>query len=241
MIKVLIIDDEPLACALIREYLEEVENITVVATCHDGFEGVKAIAQHQPDLIFLDVQMPKITGFEMLELLDEQPAVIFTTAFDEYAIRAFDSSAIDYLLKPFSKDRFDKALAKYFQQANAVTEKTAGLPIQLMPVNRVVIKDGSKIRIIPYPDIVLLEAYGDYVKIKAAGGSFLKKKTMQQFEEILPTEQFVRIHRSYIVNIAHIVRIEPYEKNGHAALLKDNTRIAVSRTGYQRIKQLLDL
>jgi len=201
--KAIIIDDEPLARSIIKEYLQPYTNITLVEECNDGFEGIKAIQQHHPDLIFLDIQMPKINGFEMLELIENPPSVIFTTAFDEYAIKAFESNAVDYLLKPFSKDRFDKAVQKYLQQkkvspqkTEAILESAAQSPVQQ---NRVVVKDGSKSKIIPVTQIQYLEAADDYVKIFTAEGSFLKKKTMSYFEQSLQSFQFARIHRSYIV------------------------------------------
>lgn len=242
MIKALIIDDEPLACDLVQEYLTDYSEIEVVGRCHDGFAGIKAIGEHQPDLIFLDVQMPKISGFEMLELLDDPPAVIFATAFDEYAIQAFESNAVDYLLKPFSKERFDRAVRKFMDRGPVEQEENrkalGSLP---KDQNRVVIKDGSKIRIIPIQEVVRLEADDDYVKIFTQQGNFMKKKTLTHFEDSFSPEQFVRVHRSHLVNVAHITRIDPYEKNSHVALLKNNERIPVSRGGYQKLKEILRL
>ncbi|MGZ8544757.1 MAG: LytR/AlgR family response regulator transcription factor, partial [Flavisolibacter sp.] len=210
MIKALIIDDEPLARSIVKEYLQEIPGIELVAECGDGFEGIKSINQLQPHLIFLDVQMPKINGFEMLELLDPKPAVIFTTAFDEYAIKAFENHAVDYLLKPFSKDRFDKALEKFYLSAPVQkknTEVMLATSTQLPShAERVVVKTGGRIRIIPVHDIHFLEAADDYVKIHTAEGHYLKNKTMTFFEECLPPDQFVRTHRSYMVNIHQITR-----------------------------------
>ena len=167
MIKTILIDDEPLARSITREYLQSYQDIEIVQECNDGFEGVKAITQHKPDLIFLDIQMPKITGFEMLELLEHSPAVIFTTAFDEYAIKAFEAHAIDYLLKPFSKERFDKALQKWMSQRKQSTGPSAILSDEIRQPeerNRIVVKEGGNIRIIPVQDILYVEAYDDYVK-----------------------------------------------------------------------------
>ncbi|WP_417592635.1 LytR/AlgR family response regulator transcription factor [Owenweeksia hongkongensis] len=243
-IKALLIDDEPLACDLVQEYLQDYGEVEIVGRCHDGFEGLKAINEHQPDLVFLDVQMPKISGFEMLELLDEPPAVIFATAFDEYAIKAFEQNAVDYLLKPFSKERFDKALQKFLVRQGALPEnvkKVVEEAVQTTDQNRVVIKDGAKIRIIPVKDIIRLEADDDYVKIFTAQGNFMKKKTLTHFEKTLTQDIFVRVHRSHLLNISHILRIDPYEKNSHVALLKDNTRVPVSRSGYQVLKGVLNL
>ena len=245
MIKVLIIDDEPLARSIILEYLQDVKDIEVVQQCGDGFEGVKAIMQHQPHLVFLDVQMPKINGFEMLELVESRPAVIFTTAFDEYAIRAFENHAVDYLLKPFSKERFDKALEKFFHSSPQQKKHTDNLlqSAQLFPSQseRVVVKTGGKIKIIPVPQIHYLEAADDYVKIFTAEGNFLKNKTMSFFEEDLPKTQFVRTHRSYIVNIQEITRIDPYEKENHVAILRTGAKIPVSKPGYARLKAVLGI
>ena len=245
MIKALIIDDEPLACDLVQEYLQDFENIEVVARCHDGFQGMKAISEYKPDLVFLDVQMPKINGFELLELIDEPPAIIFTTAFDEYAIKAFEANAVDYLLKPFSKDRFDQAVQRFLDkplekktQARQLSEKN--MPPQKSS-NRLVIKDGAKIRIIPIKEVIRLEADDDYVKLFTEQGKFMKKKTLQHFEDSLSAEQFVRVHRSHLINVMHIARIDPYQKNSHVALLKNNERIPVSRGGYQKLKAMLQL
>ena len=247
MIKAIIIDDEPLARLVVQEYLQNYPQITIAHVCNDGFEGVKAINQYHPDLIFLDVQMPKITGFEMLELIENPPAVIFATAFDEYAIKAFETHAIDYLLKPFSKERFDKAMEKWlaqtgFQQQKTATEallQSAGeLPGQS---ERIVVKIGGKIKIIPVPELHYLEAADDYVKLYTKEGSFLKNKTMGFFEQTLNPRQFVRTHRSYIINVHEITRIEPYEKESHLAILKSATKIPVSKAGYVKLRAVLGL
>jgi two-component system LytT family response regulator len=244
MTKVIIIDDEPLARSIIKEYLQSHSGIEIIQECNDGFEGIKSIMQHPPDLIFLDVQMPKINGFEMLELVDEPPAVIFTTAFDEYAIKAFDSHAVDYLLKPFSKERFDKAIQKWMDQKNTVTnhssflETVAQSPQQSQ---RIVVKTGGKIQIIPVQEIDYLEAADDYVKINTKKGVFLKNKTMSYFEQVLQKQQFVRTHRSYIINVLAINRIDPYEKDSHIVVLQSGAKIPVSKTGYSKLKEILGL
>jgi two-component system LytT family response regulator len=246
MSKVIIIDDEPLARSMVKEYLQKHPQLDLVTECGDGFEGVKAIQQHQPDLIFLDIQMPKINGFEMLELLEQTPAVIFTTAFDEYAIKAFEAHAIDYLLKPFNQERFDKAVTKWQDQRSSNTEtKTEDLletasqsPTQS---HRIVVKNGSKIKIIPVHDVFYLEAADDYVKIHTTEGYFLKNKTMNHFEKALDDQQFVRSHRSYIVNVQQITRIDPYEKDNHIAILRSGAKVPVSRGGYGKLKTVLGL
>lgn len=248
MKRVLIIDDEPLARMVVQEYLQAfTADIQVLQECGDGFEGIKAIMQHQPDLIFLDVQMPKINGFEMLELVEQPPQVIFTTAFDEYAIKAFETHAIDYLLKPFSRERFNKAIEKYLAQAGnkpsakpteALLEAAAQSPAQH---ERIVVKTGTKVKIIPVHDIEYLAADDDYVSIFTPEGSFLKNKTMNFFEQMLDPRHFARVHRSYIVSIAQITRIDPYEKDAHLAILKSGARIPVSKAGYVKLRQVLGI
>ena len=243
--KAILIDDEPLARSLVREYLAAFPQIEVVQECSDGFEGLKAITQHQPDLVFLDVQMPKINGFEMLELLDQPPAVIFTTAFDEFAIKAFDAHAIDYLLKPFSQERFNKAVEKWQQQKDQAEQvkNTQALLQTTAPErqDRIVVKIGTKIRIIPEPDILFLEADDDYIKVYTPDGAFLKSKTLGYFEKSLDPKKFIRVHRSYMLQISQITRIEPYEKDSHVAILKSGAKVPVSRSGYAKLKQVLGL
>jgi two-component system LytT family response regulator len=242
--KCVIIDDEPLARSIVKEYLQAYNDIEIVAECNDGFEGMKAVQQYKPDLIFLDIQMPKINGFEMLELFEEPPAVIFTTAFDEFAIKAFELNAIDYLLKPFNKERFNKAIQKFLQQTptsepmQAVLETAAQSPTQQ---NRIVVKVGAKIKIIPVNQINYLEAADDYVKIVTADGTFLKKRTMSFFEQSLTNWHFVRIHRSYIVNTQLITRIDPHEKDSHLVLLNNGAKLPVSKTGYSKLKEVLGI
>ncbi len=243
MIKCIIIDDEPLARSIVLEYLQSYQQIEVLKECNDGFEGLKAIQELKPDLIFLDVQMPKVSGFEMLEILEEPPSVIFTTAFDEYALKAFDANAVDYLLKPFAKERFDKAMQKWLIQRDQpakLNQLSAENSIrQPEEFERVVVKNGNNIRIIPIDDIDYFEAYDDYVKIHVADGYFLKKKTMNYFESVLDPAKFVRAHRSYIVQIPQITKIEPYEKDGHVALLKSGKKVPLSKSGYTKLKAVL--
>jgi two-component system LytT family response regulator len=251
-IKAIIIDDEPLARMIVQEYLQSYSNITIMQECGDGFEGIKAIQQHHPDLIFLDIQMPKINGFEMLELVESPPAVIFTTAFDEYAIKAFENHAVDYLLKPFNKDRFDKALRKWLDQratrgsdlithggaTDELLETAAQSPTQQ---HRIVVKTGGKIKIIPLEDIHFLEAADDYVKIHTHNGAFLKNRTMAYFEKTLDPAQFVRTHRSYILNVQQVTRIDPYEKDSHLCILQSGAQVPVSKAGYMKLKGVLGL
>ena len=238
----IIIDDEPLARMIVKEYLQYHPHITLLQECGDGFEGMKAIQEHKPDLIFLDIQMPKITGFEMLELIDEPPQVIFTTAFDEYAIKAFDTHATDYLLKPFSKERFDKAINKLNTSKLNYTKEIVETVLQAqVQTNRIVVKDNGKIKIIPFAQLQYLEASDDYVKIHTTDGDFLKKKTMQFFENTLPANEFIRVHRSYIVYTPLITRIDTHEKDNYLLQLTNGERIPVSKAGYQKLKEVLGI
>ena len=245
MIRTIIIDDEPLARDVVKHYLGSFPEVEVVAECSDGFEGIKAIAEHQPDLIFLDIQMPKISGFEMLELIDKHPAVIFTTAFDEYAIKAFEVNAVDYLLKPIEQGRFDLAMQKLparLNHSDVIARElldVAGLsPAQS---NRVVVKKNGVIKIIAISDIHYLEADDDYVKLSTAEGIFHKNKTMSFFEQTLESSQFIRIHRSYIINLAQVSRIELKEKESYIVLLKSDIWLPVSKTGYIKLKAALGM
>jgi two-component system LytT family response regulator len=241
VIKAVIVDDEPLARSVVQEYLEAYTEVEVVQECSDGFEGVKAVQQHQPQLLFLDIQMPKINGFEMLELLEPPPAVIFTTAFDEYALKAFEANALDYLLKPFSRERFDKAMQKFLQDQQKPAKTSFDEPLLPEQAQRVVVKWNGKIKIIPMAEIQYLEAADDYVKIYTAEGAFLKNKTMGYFEKALPPALFVRTHRSFIVNVHQITRIEPYERESYMGILKSSAKVPVSKSGYQKLKAVLGL
>lgn len=243
MIPAILIDDEPLARSIVKEYLEAFPEIEVMQECNDGFEGMKAIMQYKPQLIFLDVQMPKINGFEMLELIEQPPAVIFVTAFDEYAIKAFELHAVDYLLKPFSKERFTKAVEKFLGQTHTTVAEPllASAAVSPQQRQRIVVKNAGKIKIIPVEDVHYLEAADDYVKINTKEGSFLKNRTMAHFEDILDPTQYVRTHRSYIINVQLITRIDPYEKDNHLAILKDGKKIPVSKAGYSKLKEVLGL
>lgn len=248
MIKTILIDDEPLARSMVLEYLQQHPEFHVLAECNDGFEGVKAIQQHQPDLVFLDIQMPKLTGFEMLELLDQQPHIIFTTAFDEYALKAFEKNAIDYLLKPIRPDRFQKAIDKFKASFQAqVTPKIDTEKLQesmeeeTNALERVVVKNGTQIKIIPVQQINYLEAYDDYVKIHTNEGMFLKNKTMSSFEKQLDPKQYVRVHRSFIVKVDQLQKIEPMEKDSYIATLLSGGKVNISKSGYARLKQIIGL
>ncbi len=241
--KIIIIDDEPLARSIVRKYLTDYPSFYVVAECSNGFEGIKAIEEYQPDLVFLDIQMPKINGFEMLELIDEQPGVIFTTAFDEYAIRAFDSSAVDYLLKPFSKERFQKAIEKWKGVSGVEVNSKVNELIGKQPDEhlRIVVKEKENIQIVPTANVFFIEAYDDYVKIHTSEKSYLKKKTMNYYEQTLRKLGFIRIHRSFLLNINYLTRIESFEKNSYKAILTNGERLSISRNSYGDLKKLLGL
>jgi two-component system, LytTR family, response regulator len=248
---VVLVDDEELARALLREYIGSSPDIEILAECANGFEAVKAIAEKKPDLVFLDVQMPKLDGFEVLELIGQEVAVIFVTAYDQYAMRAFDEHAVDYLLKPFSLERFQKALERARQRlgekgssaAPVVTPAASELARVARPpqefLQRVVVKDGSRVHIIPVERLDYAESQDDYVSLHSQGKSYLKEQTISSLEAALDPERFVRIHRSVIVNLERVAKIEPYAKDSRVAVLSDGAQLPVSRAGYERLRSLL--
>jgi two-component system, LytTR family, response regulator len=245
-ITAVIIDDESLGRQIVRKYLSLRNDVEIVAECSNGFEGVKKINELNPDLVFLDIQMPKLNGFEMLELLDEPPAIIFTTAYDQYAIKAFEVNAADYLLKPFSTERFEEALNKarfLLQNKSRQKEIVRELIKHNQQTNdyleRIVVKDGPKIHIIPLESLIYIEAQDDYVMIHSTEGNLLKQKTMKYFEEHLPPEDFLRIHRSFIVSIPRIKKLELIEKETYKLFLDDGTSLPVSKSGYDKLKTIL--
>ena len=242
--KAIIVDDEELARSLVREYLSLHSDVEIVAECSNGFDAVKVVAEQKPDLMFLDIQMPKLNGFEVLELLDEHPAIIFVTAYDQYALKAFEVHAIDYLLKPFTKQRFDDALARALQSLHKKhSQKTKALiqetKLKDTPLERVLIKEGSKVHVFPVQKIDYVEAQDDYVSFRVEGKSHLKQQRLAELETSLDEKYFVRIHRSYILNIERISKIELYAKDSRVALLKDGTKLPISRSGYDKLKLLL--
>ena len=242
--RALIVDDEELARHIIREFLQPHTEIEIAAECANGFEAVKAVAEHKPDLIFLDVQMPKLTGFDVLELIGEEVSVIFVTAYDQYAMRAFDVHAVDYLLKPIGRDRFEAALARAKERLGEKMPAAQELAAAARPpqqfLERVVVKDGTRVTLIPIVKLDYVEAQDDYVALASQGKKHLKQQTIASLEACLDPKCFVRIHRSYIVNLERVVRIEPYGKDSRLAILSDGARLPVSRTGYARLQSLLD-
>jgi two-component system LytT family response regulator len=240
----LIIEDEELARNLLKSYLKDHPKLNLIGECENGFEGVQKINELKPDLVFLDIQMPKITGFEMLELLDHKPEIIFTTAYDQYALKAFDYSAVDYLLKPFSKDRMLEAIEKVADRIGN-NESTGDKLEQLSSyavneyLERIVVKDRHKINIIPVDQVRYLESMDDYVLIYTQDGRYMKQNTMKYFEAHLNPKDFIRIHRSYIVRVECIAEIQQYEKESYIVIMKDKTKLKVSKTGYKKIKEVL--
>ena len=242
MIKTLIVDDEPLAAGLVKEFLSVYPQFEVVAICHDGFEALKAIQLFQPELIFLDIQMPKITGFELLELLENPPSVLFTTAFDQYAVQAFDVKGIDYLVKPFSEARFAQAITRFLsQQKTKIVPEAVDYPVSEERNKRIVVRVKNEIKIIQTQEVRYFEAEDDYISIHTQEGKFLKKMTMKQLEESLDPEKFARVHRSFLVNLQEVAGLEPYEKESFLLRLRSGQKIPVSKSGYARLRQVLGL
>lgn len=243
--RILIVDDEMLARAVVREYLAEHADVEIVAECANGFEAVKAITELAPDLVLLDIQMPKLDGFEVAELAGSKTRYIFATAFDQYAIKAFEFHALDYLLKPFSQQRFDQALAH--ARASLVKGPGDAAIEQLvreaagrnLPLSRVLIRDGARVHVVGCDRIDYIEAQDDYVQIHADGKSHLKNQRLAELEAQLDGARFLRIHRSIIVNLARIDRIEQATRDSYVAVLKDGNRLPVSRSGYQKVRAAL--
>lgn len=245
-IKIIVVDDEKLARDIVKRHIETFEELEFAGECSNGFEALKMIQEINPEIVFLDIQMPKINGFEMLELLENPPVIIFSTAYDQYALKAFEVNATDYILKPFDTQRFNEAIEKAFaalKNKKSFDENVAKLvkhnDEETEVLSRVVVKKGQKINIIPVENINYLEAQDDYVMIHTVEGKFLKQKTMKYFETHLPVENFVRIHRSYILNINFMRQIELFEKESHKVILKNDTRLPVSKSGYSKLKEII--
>ncbi|MGA7837985.1 MAG: response regulator [Ignavibacteriaceae bacterium] len=245
-IRVIIIDDESLARSITRKYLSDRTEFEIIAECSNGLDAIKKINEEKPDIVFLDIQMPKMTGFEMLELLEDPPIIIFTTAYDHYAIKAFEVNAVDYLLKPFSEDRFNEALEKTIVHLKEKTSQSEIIKNLIEKndenvefIERVIYKDGQKINIVPTEKIRWLEAQDDYVMVHTENNKFLKLKTMKYFERHLDPSYFVRIHRSYIISIDSIKHLEQSEKDSYKIILKNNQQLPVSKTGLSKLKNIL--
>jgi two-component system LytT family response regulator len=242
-IQTIIVDDEEPARLVLREFLSAHEEVKIIAECANGFDAVKAITESKPDLVILDIQMPKLNGFEVLELVDRPPAVIFATAYNQYAIKAFEVHAVDYLLKPFSKERLTEALVHakghLKKKSFTVQELASAAGMRPSPLERILVKDGSKVHVIPVEKIDYIEAQDDYVAIKSDGKTHLKQERMAELEKELDASKFVRVHRSYILNLERIARIELYAKDSRMAILKDGTKLLISRAGYDKLKTML--
>jgi len=239
-LRVLLVDDEELARRVLREYLERDPAVEIVGECANGYEAVRAVTEMKPDLLLLDVQMPKLDGFEVLELLDQEVSVVFVTAFDAHAIRAFDVHAVDYLLKPVSEDRLAQALARVRERgrvapkAELLADARRDRP---KPIDRLMVRDGTKVHVIQAAELEYAVARDDYVELHAGGKEFLKHQTLNDLESQLDPAHFVRTHRSYIVNVERIAKIEPYAKDSRVAVLQDGTQLPMSRAGYARIRE----
>lgn len=240
--RVAIVDDELLARSVLREYLARHDDIDIVAECANGFDAVKAIAELEPELVFLDIQMPRLDGFEVAELIGAKTKLIFVTAYDQYALKAFECHALDYLLKPFSEQRFEQALAH--ARASRGTPGTVQTlareaATRTAPLDRVLIRDGAKVHVIASARIDYIEAQDDYISIRSEGKSYLKSQRLSELETQLDPAKFLRVHRSYLLNIDGIRRIEAATKDSHVAILRDESRIPVSKAGYQKLKLLV--
>ena len=245
-LRIAIVDDEPPARMVLREYLEQEQGIAIVAECANGFEAVKAVAEQKPDLLILDVQMPKLDGFEVLELVGHDTAVIFATAYDEYALRAFDVHAVDYLLKPFSRERLHDAterarqrLARGEHTATGASDLSAAARPAGTRLARIVIRDGADVHVVPIERVDYIEAQDDYIAVHTGGRTLLKDQTMANVEAQLDPRRFVRIHRSFLLNLDRLARIQATGKDTRAAVPRDGRELPVSRTGYARLQELL--
>lgn len=244
-INAIIVDDEPLARQSLKKALKDIAGITILEECANGFEAVQAVQRVRPDLLFLDIQMPKLDGFDVVELLgNEAPFVIFVTSYDEYALRAFEAEALDYLLKPVKADRLKKAVARVRERLQVKESQPFDTLLDkhrdsLGPLDRVLIRDGSNVFIIPVEDIIYVEAQDDYIKIYTPEKSYLKTQRLSNLEKAVPPRRFCRIHRSYLLNIDHLKKIEPYTKDSRLALLKNGAKLPISRSGYSRLMERL--
>ncbi len=244
-ITVIIVDDEELARQAVRHECRRHPELSVIAECSNGFEAVKAIIEKRPSIVFLDIQMPKLSGFEVLEVVEPGFSVVFVTAHDEHAIRAFDANAVDYLLKPFSPERFDRAVERAVERLRLGTtdeERQKGIEAGRSrdPAERVLVREGSRVHVLPLDRISHIEAQDDYVAVVSGGKKYLKQQTMAEIESVLPDGRFARVHRSSIINLDYLARIELYAKDSRVAILRDGTKVKVSRSGYEKLKGFLE-
>ena len=243
-LRVAIVDDEDLARAVVREYVDGIADVEIVAECANGFEAVKAVSELQPDVLILDVQMPKLNGFEVLELVGRDVAVVFVTAYDQYAIRAFEVHAVDYLLKPFSADRLSAAIDRVRERLG----RGEALPVRQLAAEgqpapeharRVLVRDGPRVHVLPVEKIDYVQAQDDYVCFRCEGKEYLKEQTLGELERLLDAAKFVRIHRSFILNLDRLARVETGERENRIAILTDGRRLPISRAGHTRLSALL--
>jgi two-component system, LytTR family, response regulator len=249
-IRALIVDDEPLARSRIKTFLQAEPQVEVVGECSNGEEALEAIQQKAPGLLFLDIQMPGLNGFEVLEALEPQkiPAVIFVTAYDQYALKAFEVHAVDYLLKPFDRERFSRALGRAKEQserqaAGGLNQHILALLEDLKGNNRflerIVTKSGGRIFFLRVEEIDWIEAEGNYVRLHCGGESHLLRETMSGLETKLDPKRFLRIHRSTIMNIERVKELQPWFRGDYVVILRDGTKLTLSRGYRDRLETLL--
>jgi two-component system, LytTR family, response regulator len=244
LLRVIVVDDEALARTLLRELLAAHPDIEIIGECGNGFEAVKAVTEKKPDLILLDIQMPKLDGFDVLELIGTEVPVIFVTAYDQYAIKAFQVHAVDYLLKPFGAERLAEALTR----ARARIGAREALPAKALvsearaaraPLERILIRDKADVHVIPVTKIDYFESQDDYVSLKVGDKTLLKEQTLSELEQLLDPGRFVRIHRRYLLNVARLAKIEQSMTDSRVAVLQDGTEIPISRSGYAKLREIL--
>ena len=239
---VVIVEDEPLARKTLRSMLDAVDWLEVIDEAADGLAAVEVINTRQPDLVFLDINLPELSGLDVLKRLTHEPAVVFTTAHDRHAIAAFELAALDYLLKPFGRARLQQALTRAqaaFDNKDARTTTTeARSALGTGPLERILIRDGGRIVPVAVRDIERIEADGDYAAVRAKGKTLLVSLPLSDFETRLDPERFVRVHRSHLVNLDHVEAIEPFDNSQLLVRMKDGTKITASRTASKRLRDL---
>jgi two-component system LytT family response regulator len=244
-IRAIVVDDEQLGREALKEVLSEIDAVEVVAECNNGFEAVQEVHKQKPDLVFLDIQMPKLDGFDVVELLgDDAPIIVFVTAYDEYALRAFEAAALDYLVKPVQPERLERTLQRVREGLQGKKSQPVAKLInhhqsEMAPLSRILIRDGMEVFIIPSEDIIYIEAQDDYVMVYTTERSHLKYDRMNKLEKTLDPQYFCRIHRSYLINVRYLKKIEPYSKDSRLAIMQNNQKLPISRAGYNRLLELL--
>ncbi len=245
-LRAILADDEPLARSYLRELLAAHPEVTVLAECRNGLEAARAIAQHRPDLAFLDVEMPKLDGFEVLDLVEGPLAVVFVTAFDHYAVRAFEAHAVDYLRKPFSPERLAAALERVRQRIGQPRTLDANLlRKEAFPdrpfAERLAVKNGAEVVIVDAADLDYATSEDDYVNLHVGTKSWLKHQSLASLEQALDPRRFVRIHRTCLVNVDRVTRLEQETRDTFSVVLRDRTELRATRQGYLRLRAVLGL